>query len=306
MCGPTTALNFKVVKDAPRAFWRDIHAIADRLAPRLRREFLNAVRRLQRGPAIADLQSAVEALNIGAIEQMYTGTTLRAEMANVALILRQGFLEGGQATANRLGRQIGVNMAFDITNQAAVDLIDREIGNLITRVDDATRAGVRDIVRNAFVSGGHPRTQARAIRDMVGLLPTQVRAIERIKIRMRTAGVPASKIAKRLARLHAKKLKERAEMIARTETIRASNLGQQSLWMQWNDQGLIPDSARRAWVITPDDRLCPICTTLEGAIAGLRTEFDTSVEFSQTRTQRFTTLTPPIHPRCRCALALII
>jgi hypothetical protein len=50
---------------------------------------------------------------------------------------------------------------------------------------------------------------------------------------------------------------ERAELIARTETMRASNEGQQEAWDQAVEEGLLTGNEQQEWIVTPDDRLCP-------------------------------------------------
>ncbi len=77
-------------------------------------------------------------------------------------------------------------------------------------------------------------------------------------------------------------------------TINALNLGQQLGWRQARDNGLIDDSARRFWIVTPDDRLCPECAAVPGMNpdgVGLDEEFDTPYGPMEG---------PTLHPQCRC------
>lgn len=80
-------------------------------------------------------------------------------------------------------------------------------------------------------------------------------------------------------------------------TIRAANLGQQLLWRQAATQGLLlAERVRRSWIVTPDDKLCPLCRPLHEQTVPLDQPFMTA---------RGPVMTPPLHPRCRCALALV-
>jgi len=94
---------------------------------------------------------------------------------------------------------------------------------------------------------------------------------------------------------------QRAESIARTETIRAANMGQQLLWRQAAGQGLLDQATTaRKWIVTRDDRLCPSCQSLQGKIVGFEEQWATRVGRTLTAV-----LTPPLHPMCRCAISLV-
>lgn len=90
----------------------------------------------------------------------------------------------------------------------------------------------------------------------------------------------------------------RAETIARTETMDASNEGQQEAWDQAVEEGLLKGDENQVWIISNDERLCPICASLEDQLAPLGEIFtsDEGDEFDG----------PPAHPRCRCTLGLEI
>ncbi len=85
----------------------------------------------------------------------------------------------------------------------------------------------------------------------------------------------------------------RALTIARTETIRASNMGQQELWRAQRNGGRLTGHEQREWIVTPDDRLCPQCAAMEGALAPFDQAFSNGV------------MVPPLHPNCRCTIALV-
>jgi SPP1 gp7 family putative phage head morphogenesis protein len=88
----------------------------------------------------------------------------------------------------------------------------------------------------------------------------------------------------------------RAETIARTETMRASNQGQQELWAQAEDAGLLTGKEEQEWIVTPDDRLCPICEPMDGVTAPMGGSFRLNTGEVVDG--------PPAHPNCRCTIAL--
>lgn len=89
----------------------------------------------------------------------------------------------------------------------------------------------------------------------------------------------------------------RAETIARTETMRASNAGQQLAWDQAAMQGLLSGNEQKEWIVTPDDRLCPICEPMDGVTVDLDESFDVDGEEIDE---------PPAHPNCRCTTGLVL
>lgn len=81
----------------------------------------------------------------------------------------------------------------------------------------------------------------------------------------------------------------RANVIARTESMRAANGGQREAWLQAVDSGLLSGRARRTWIATPDEGVCPLCEALDGQTADLDGEYPDDGGDG-----------PPLHPNCRC------
>jgi HK97 family phage portal protein len=96
----------------------------------------------------------------------------------------------------------------------------------------------------------------------------------------------------------------RRELIARTETIRASARGTQALYQEWGVEG-------KEWLTTDDDRTCPWCFSLNGKTIGTAATYYpqggslTVGEGDAARTMTFDYEDiegPPLHPDCRCVL----
>ena len=85
----------------------------------------------------------------------------------------------------------------------------------------------------------------------------------------------------------------RAELIARTEVMRAANEGQRQSWDQAVEDGLLSGNEQREWIATGDDGVCPICDELDGQTTGLDGQYPGEGEDG-----------PPAHPRCRCTEGL--
>lgn len=89
--------------------------------------------------------------------------------------------------------------------------------------------------------------------------------------------------------------KYRAETIARTESMRALNMGIQEGWRQAVMEGKVEEHLiRRFWKVARDERLCELCAPIPGYNkkgVALGQPFTTP---SGPRTL------PPVHPSCRC------
>lgn len=100
----------------------------------------------------------------------------------------------------------------------------------------------------------------------------------------------------------------RLEMIARTETIRASNRGSNQLFAAW-------DVTEKEWLTTKDDRLCDWCAAMDGKIIPVGGNFfDQGSQFNVQVGDVMRTLkldyedvgTPPLHPDCRCTVLPVV
>lgn len=93
--------------------------------------------------------------------------------------------------------------------------------------------------------------------------------------------------------LHAVGDEDRADLIARHETMLAAGEGQRQGWDQAVEEGLLTGDERRVWIVTPDDKLCPICIELEDKTAPLGGKYSGGIDG------------PPAHVACRCTEGII-
>lgn len=101
-------------------------------------------------------------------------------------------------------------------------------------------------------------------------------------------GIPD--LARRVNELFESYDRVRAEMIARTETIRASN---QSALEAYEQSGVVE---QKIWLVAEDERTCEICI-------GYGNQDPIGLNESYGTTDYETIYAPPAHPRCRCATA---
>lgn len=180
--------------------------------------------------------------------------------------------------------------SFNETNPRAVEWAAQHGSSLIAGITSETRDAIRAAVATGFVDGVPPRTLARQIRPLIGLNERQALAIQRL--RRDLDGLPPETINRRIEFATAKALRERSLLIARTETMGAANAGQLEAWRQGMSDGAIDPELVKEWIITQDDRTCPICEPLDGQQRPVNEYFSTG------------NLNPPAHPMCRCASGL--
>ena len=281
---------------APEPEWKAIHKVADSKHGRFRAAFLKN-RGLIVGP---EIQQAVEA---GFVEGNLTLVELAVNWKSVEAPMAEAF-EGAiaetmaaAAKASEAHLPPNVNLQFDITNPFAVEFAKEHSFNLVRQIGDDSIAGLQRVIRAAFEEGLPPRVAAKRIMDTVGLTKLQTQAVDSFRAKQLALGVEADAAEASTSKFAQKVLRRRATLIARTETIRASAMGQQALWDQAIGAKLLPREQQREWIITPDDRLDEKqCLPMAGQVKGMGEPFvtGTGAEF----------MTPPIHPGCRCAIAL--
>lgn len=225
---------------------------------------------------------------------------------------------------------VAAMMSFSLLNPSAVSFLQTYSFDLITGLTAIMQSSIREVMTNAFRDGIPPAAQARLIRQFIGLTPTQVRAVDNYR-QLLESGDPGAlretlsralrdgrydrtlenaitggtrltraQINAMVDRYASRQLKYRAEMIARTETIRAANAGQIEAWRQAQQQGYLSATVRQQWIYTKDERTCEICPKIAEmnpggvAIGGV---FQSTVGLVR--------MPPDPHPQCRCSLGLL-
>jgi SPP1 gp7 family putative phage head morphogenesis protein len=150
--------------------------------------------------------------------------------------------------------------AFDKTNPQALEWVDEHVGELIDEMSRSTRERVKALVERTVEGEFDTHDLADRITELIGD-------------------------------------ESRAETIARTETMAASNGGQRAAWAQAVDDGLLNGDEEEEWITTPDDRTCPVCQPMDGERKPLGGKFNVDGEQIDG---------PPAHPRCRCTTGLVL
>ncbi|MBD5603543.1 MAG: minor capsid protein [Candidatus Eremiobacteraeota bacterium] len=159
--------------------------------------------------------------------------------------------------------RLELRTAFDLPPTRALAALDDYALTFASDVANAEKASLKALIRQAFEDGLVLPELARDIREH---FDDGVHRIGRDGSE-RTVDVDAWSL-----------------MVARTETARAQNAGTLD---GYRSAGL----SRVIWVTANDERVCPICRPLDGAVADLGEPFP-GTDFNA----------GPAHPNCRCTL----
>jgi hypothetical protein len=260
----------------------------------IQKALLEAVALIKSESTRRDLIEALESRNIeGAIDVLRFDIGQDFLMSVLPLEYRDLFDLGGTTAAENLSRQLSLRVRFDMVNPSAVDFARSRSGELIREWGNSSQDALRGLMERAM-SGDkdmNPQALAREIIDTgIGLTERQLTAVDRFRTRLENnpdLDLTQAQINARTERYYNRTLKRRGEMIARTETIRASREGQQEAWRQAAEEGLIDPGFIQTWSAeTADNRCCPECEEVDGEEAPIGQAFSNGFEG------------PPAHPSC--------
>lgn len=203
-----------------------------------------------------------------------------------------------------------VSLKFKATNPKATAWARAHAAELVKDVTDNTRNALRRIITRGFEGQLTVDQMTKLIRETVGLTEQGADSLYDLRSELEDAdgatvrgiavpegGLSDSEIDDAVEAYGDDLLGSRAETIARTETMRASNEGQLELWEQGIEDGYFSADDQKLWILTDDDRLCPICEAMDGVTVGLDEQFELDDESVDA---------PPAHPNCRCTVGLVL
>jgi len=254
-----------------------VKAAIDRVEPDLRRRFLQALAAVRTDKNLRHLAQLVEAGKYDEALAFVDGAlTIFADHAITARIYV------GQSEAAWLANSLDAAVSFDITNVRAVQMMTQARLRLVQGLEGEARTVVRQAMIDGLRAGLNPRQVAIGMRDSLGLTENLQRAVENYRrlltedprealsrtlrdrrfdrtVRRAASGdatLTPEQIDRMVARYRDRAIKYRAEMVARTESLRAVHEGADTLLEQAVGQGLL--ERRRLvskWVTAGDHRV---------------------------------------------------
>ncbi len=302
------------------------HSVAARISKQFSTQtaasWMNALTQFKGGINETALRTALAGGNVAAIEAAVKGSGFGNMMRALEDPLARTARATGTASATILNKA-GFPLQFNAVHPNVVLFARDHAATLAVGMTADVREAVRTVVALGAQQGLTVVQQARAIREVVGLPPNWAGAPlklgdairngdisgatrrrlsattkQEIRSRIKRGTVNQAFIEKMEARYAASLTNRRALNIARTETLRSANFGQQESWVQAKEQGVISPDSRRFWIVTPDDRLSPEhaqIPALNPVGRGIEEDFDTpDGPF----------LFPPSRTNCRCGIGL--
>lgn len=182
-----------------------------------------------------------------------------------------------------------ISFRFDNKATAAVRAAEKNAARNITAITKEIEANIRILITEAIREGIPVYEAARTIRPLIGLTAQQGQAVLKYRARLIDNGLTLAKVNEKVDKYAEEKLRERGDMIARTEIMDALNAGQDEAWQQAQDKGLLTENATKEVILTDD--ACDFCV-------GIAAEGPVLIgdDFSEEG--------PPFHPNCRCTEAI--
>ena len=250
--------------------------LMDRLEPRLRRRFLEIIDQIRRRLDLDTLETLLRRHRFEEASRVIdrAGELFAAETA-------QAMILSATSTAEFLRQNADLMLAFDQTNTVARQIIERSRLRFIREFTRDQRLAVRMALADGIRRGVNPRESARLFRNAIGLTSRQQGAVNNFrrllqentgealtrKLRdrrfdgaIRRAArdkVPLSgdQIERMVGRYQERYLSYRAEVIARTESLRVVHQGNEAMYEQAYETGeLDRENVEREWHVRADGR----------------------------------------------------
>lgn len=244
---------------------------------RFQRAFLDAVRSMYDGEAIAEIARIINRSKsidaaMQAVEALFPVERFAARMESAYVKV---MTETGQAAL----REAGIDIKFQVVakqvegipvNRFSAKWINERTGELIRQVSAAEVKRVRQIMTRNFGKRVNRRFVQDEIAATVGLLAAEEARANAVFQGAVAEGVPVAAARVQSGRIAERLLRARGERIARTETNMSQNEGKLGSWRVAGDEGLMPPGTLKTWIAASDsERTCEICGTPPDAPDGL-------------------------------------
>lgn len=265
--------------------------IVDRQDRRFQRAFTQAVEMIRDSRSLEEIARLLER---GLFEEALDA--LEAAAAVLGAQYSASLTAAADEAAQFLSGALNVIVAFDGANQRAVDMMRQNQLRLIQRFTQEQRDVTRAALVDGIERGLNPRDQARLFRDTVGLTPYQEQAVRNYRALLTGGrdGAPSTQALERalrdgrwdrsvqrairqgdslspqmvermVGRYRERFIKYRAEVIGRTEALRAVHQGTEEMYRQAIELGQFrPDQVVQTWVTAGDGRVRDTHQALNG------------------------------------------
>ncbi|UYL04957.1 hypothetical protein LGIDLPPJ_00070 [Klebsiella phage KP13-27] len=250
--------------------------IAERYDTRIR-EALNIVwENVRRSESLANLEYIIETQGISGLLPILD--TLPDELsAQLRPVIENAIAESGRVVVQVLPKAaVTAPVVFSLVNPRVGAYINNYVGQMIREVSDETVKAVQSAVNQGVITGRNPRQIARDFRSSIGLTSRQEQTVQRLRAALEkgeagyvnslttvtdsaknavSAGkLSESQIDKIVEQTRLRYVKQRTETIARTESLRATSVGQDLAIREGQITGAISNELLKRWLYRHDTR----------------------------------------------------
>lgn len=250
--------------------------IADKYDLRIR-EALNIVwENVRRSESLANLEYIIETQGISGLLPILD--TLPDELsAQLRPVIENAIAESGRVVVQVLPKAaVTAPVVFSLVNPRVGAYINNYVGQMIREVSDETVKAVQIAVNQGVITGRNPRQIARDFRSSIGLTSRQEQTVQRLRAALEkgetgyvnslttvtdsaknavSAGkLSESQIDKIVEQTRLRYVKQRTETIARTESLRATSVGQDLAIREGQITGAISNELLKRWLYRHDTR----------------------------------------------------
>lgn len=256
--------------------------LIDQLDGRIANVFRTAIASLKDDVDLNELADLIAQGRVNeALDKLQHAAEALGAATNVA------FVTSGQSTAQFLTAAGVGRVVFDQVNYRAVEAMQANTLSLIREFTAEQVRATQAALVSGVTAGINPRAQARNFRDSIGLTENQWGDVDRYRTVLESVGtndqsaeadltralsdgrndrtvlaaaragrkLPQAKIDQTIERYIARKIKYRAEVIGRTEALRAVHQGNEEMYRQAIEAGdLNAAQLTRKWVTRIDGR----------------------------------------------------
>lgn len=175
-----------------------------------------------------------------------------------------------------------MNAVSGITRESALRIAKESAGRLIKDILDGSRSSLAKIIEQGLLEQKDMRELTKDISKMIGLREDQLDKIKEYEEQLKKKGYSDEQIKKLVDKESERKIRERSEVIARTET----RMAIESAELEFQKEN---GAKRKVWIAS--DNCCDEC--LDNVSIG---SIGLDEDFPSGRV-------PPAHPNCRCSVA---
>lgn len=259
--------------------------IALKFEPRIRNALLAAFQEIKDAVILSQLESIIRTTGISGAYQYLADLQIEGIIdKNLTTELNSAIAESGRFTVEIIPGKALTNIPYrySVLNPRTIDHINNYELNLVQRISNNTREAIRDSIEASFIAGVNPRSTARDFRATIGLTPNQYRYVKNYRQQLeeldpraldrelrdrrfdstiaraieREEPLTQAQINRYVNRYRERYIKYRSEVIARTEALRATSVGEYTSLIQNVANGAIErDAVKRFWIHADDKRV---------------------------------------------------